>query len=84
MDKLSYPMDIDLQDPPKMIMSMYHKYQEGYDMVIAVRNSRDNDSWIKRNTANLFYALILKMSDIDIPANVGDFRLIDRRVIDVI
>ena len=78
------PMDIDLQDPPALIEEMFAKYREGYDMVVAVRDSRDSDSWLKRTTANGFYALIGRMSDVHIPANAGDFRLMDRRVVDVL
>ena len=78
------PMDIDLQDPPALIEEMFAKYREGYDMVVAVRESRDSESWLKRTTANWFYALIGRMSDVHIPANAGDFRLMDRRVVDVL
>jgi len=78
------PMDIDLQDPPALIEEMFARYREGYDMVVAVRESRGSESWFKRTSANWFYALIGRMSDVHIPANAGDFRLMDRRVVDVL
>ncbi|WP_086934325.1 glycosyltransferase family 2 protein [Agarilytica rhodophyticola] len=78
------PIDADLQDPPEIIGEMIAKWHEGYDVVYAKRASRDTDSVIKRNTAHWFYSLFNKVSDIPIPENVGDFRLMDRRVVDVI
>jgi len=78
------PIDADLQDPPELIHQMIAKWEEGYDVVYARRSSRDTDSVLKRNTAMWFYALFNQMSDTDIPSNVGDYRLMDRKVIDVI
>lgn len=78
------PIDADLQDPPEIISEMIDKWHEGYDVVYAKRASRDTDSVIKRNTAHWFYSLFNRVSDIPIPENVGDFRLMDRRVVDVI
>ncbi len=78
------PIDADLQDPPELILEMLAKWEEGYDVVFARRSSRDTDSRLKRNTALWFYTLFNKMSDTYIPSNVGDYRLMDKKVIDVI
>lgn len=78
------PIDADLQDPPELIPQMIEQWQAGYQVVYAKRISRDSDTMVKRNTAGWFYKLFNRMSDISIPENVGDFRLMDRRVIDAI
>lgn len=78
------PMDCDLQDPPELISEMLKSWKDGFDVVLAKRVDRSSDSLIKRNTSSLFYKLISKLSEIDIPENVGDFRLLDRKVIDVL
>lgn len=78
------PIDADLQDPPELIFDMLEKWREGYDVVYARRSSRDTDSVLKRNTARWFYSLFNRMSETDIPPNVGDYRLMDRKVVDVI
>lgn len=78
------PIDADLQDPPELILEMIEKWQQGYDVVYAKRASRDTDSVLKRNTAKWFYSLFNRMSDTDIPPNVGDYRLMDKKVVDVI
>jgi glycosyltransferase involved in cell wall biosynthesis len=78
------PIDCDLQDPPELIIEMYDKWKEGFDVVLAKRIDRSSDGLIKRRTSAVFYNLINTISDIDIPNNVGDFRLIDRRVIDAL
>jgi glycosyltransferase involved in cell wall biosynthesis len=78
------PIDCDLQDPPELIIEMYDKWKEGFDVVLAKRIDRTSDGLIKRRTSAAFYNLINTVSDIDIPNNVGDFRLIDRRVIDAL
>ena len=75
------PLDCDLQDPPELISEMYQKWKEGYDVVLARRIDRSSDSFLKRWTSKKFYSLLDKISDIKIPANVGDFRLIDRKVL---
>lgn len=72
-------MDSDLQDPPTVSFDLIKKWEEGYEVVYAQRRSR-KDSWFKKFTANIFYRLLQKLADIDIPRNTGDFRLIDRRV----
>lgn len=77
-------MDADLQDPPEVVEQLIAKWQEGNDVVYARRLSRAGESWFKRGTAHLFYRLIGSMSSIHIPADVGDFRLIDRKVLDAL
>lgn len=76
------PIDADLQDPPDLIPALVAKWREGYDMVLAVRQSRDCDSVIKRVTAKLFYEVVGRLCDTPIPANAGDFRLMDKCVIE--
>lgn len=78
------PMDCDLQDPPEVIVEMYRRKCEGYDVVIAVRSSRQSDSWLKRKTADLFYRVHNSMADVNIPHDTGDFRMLDQRVVEVI
>jgi glycosyltransferase involved in cell wall biosynthesis len=78
------PIDADLQDPPELILDMLEKWREGYDIVFAKRSSRESDSFLKRNTALWFYSIFNKMSETDIPHNVGDYRLMDRKVVDII
>jgi glycosyltransferase involved in cell wall biosynthesis len=75
------PIDADLQDPPELIAVMIEKWHDGADVVIARRSRRDNDSFAKRRSAELFYRLHNRLSNIDIPENVGDFRLMDRAVV---
>ncbi|MFV0477746.1 MAG: glycosyltransferase family 2 protein [Parahaliea sp.] len=78
------PMDVDLQDPPELIIDMLKLWKKGADTVIAIRSDRNNDSFIKQKTAVVFYKLIQKMSSIKIPQNAGDFRLIDQKLLNVI
>lgn len=78
------PLDADLQDPPELIPDMIAKWREGYDMVIGVRSDRSSDTFFKRVTANLFYRAIGQLGEVHIPANAGDFRLLDRRVLDAL
>jgi glycosyltransferase involved in cell wall biosynthesis len=78
------PIDADLQDPPELIIDLVTKWREGYDVVYATRRSRRGETWLKRFTANTFYRTIDKMSRIKIPRNTGDFRILDRRVIEAI
>lgn len=78
------PIDADLQDPPELIEQLVAKWREGYDIVYATRKSRAGESWLKRFTANSFYKTIGKMSPVPIPANTGDFRLLDRQVVEAI
>ncbi|MDC0335300.1 glycosyltransferase family 2 protein [Pseudodesulfovibrio sp.] len=76
------PIDVDLQDPPEIIPDMVQKWRDGYDVVLAVREDRSTDSFIKRSSANWFYNVMGKLGEVAIPANAGDFRLMDRQVVD--
>ncbi|MFW0754469.1 glycosyltransferase family 2 protein [Pseudomonas sp. H11T01] len=78
------PIDVDLQDPPEVILQMIARWREGYEVVLGHRVSRNNDSWAKQVSANWFYRLHNKISDQPLPENVGDFRLMDRCVIDAL
>jgi len=74
--------DADLQDPPEVIPEMIAKWREGYDVVYGVRESREGETWFKLVTAKLFYRLIHRITSVNIPLDTGDFRLMDRRVVD--
>ncbi len=76
------PIDCDLQDPPELIIEMVEKWKEGYDVVLAQRVDRNSDSMLKKLTSRIFYSTMDRISDINIPNNVGDFRLLDRKAID--
>lgn len=78
------PMDADLQDPPELIGAMIEKWRNGAEIVLARRVDRSSDSFLKRKTAELFYRLHNSVSTIQIPENVGDFRLLDRIAVDAI
>lgn len=78
------PIDVDLQDPPELIFKMISKWREGYEVVLGRRINRDSDSWAKRVSANWFYRIHNKISDPKLPENVGDFRLMDRCVIEAL
>ncbi len=75
-------MDGDLQDPPELIFQMVDKWREGFDVVYAQRKSRAGESQFKLMTASLFYKMMSKLAAIDLPRNVGDFRLIDRKALE--
>ena len=75
-------IDGDLQDPPELIADLFKKYQEGYDVVYAKRKERKGESAFKRITAKLFYRILKRITSIDIPLDTGDFRLMDRKVVD--
>jgi len=75
-------IDADLQDPPGLIPSMIHLWEQGYHVVYAKRVQRQGESWFKKTSASAFYKFINMLSDIDIPVDTGDFRLIDRKVAD--
>lgn len=77
------PLDADLQDPPELIEEMVALWREGYDVVYATRKRRPGDSWLKRTTAHFFYRVFEAIADVPIPRDTGDFRLLDRRVVDV-
>ena len=78
------PIDADLQDPPELIADMVAKWREGYEVVYARRSHRDSDDMSKRVTANLFYRIHNWIADVRIPENTGDFRLMDRRVVEAV
>jgi len=75
------PIDVDLQDPPELIISFLDKWEEGYDVVLAKRVDRSTDSLPKRLSAEYFYKIHNKISEISIPNNVGDYRLMSKRVV---
>jgi glycosyltransferase involved in cell wall biosynthesis len=78
------PMDVDLQDPPEVIPQLVEKWREGYDVVTARRADRSSDSWLKRFTARGFYSVFNKMAERPILPDAGDFRLLSRRVVEVL
>jgi glycosyltransferase involved in cell wall biosynthesis len=75
-------IDADLQDPPEVIPEMIQKWREGYEVVYGAREKRKGESYFKLLTAAMFYRVLRKLTPIDIPADVGDFRLMDRKVVD--
>ncbi len=75
-------MDADLQDPPEVVRDLVARWQEGYEVVYAVRESREGESWLKRATAAWFYRLLRRIASIDMPLDAGDFRLVDRAALD--
>jgi len=77
-------MDADLQDPPEVIPELIARWREGYEVVYAVRAEREGESWFKKATASLFYRLIYRITDVKIPLDSGDFRLLDRKVVEVL
>ena len=77
-------IDTDLQDPPEAIAGMVEKWQQGFDVVYAVRAKREGESLFKKTTAALYYRLMKKIAHIDLPLDAGDFRLISRPVADVL
>jgi len=79
--EVSVIIDADLQDPPELIIDMYEKYKEGYDVVYAKRKSRAGESFFKKKTAKVFYRLLDFISEVDIPLDTGDYRLISKRVV---
>jgi polyisoprenyl-phosphate glycosyltransferase len=78
------PIDADLQDPPEVIEALVAKWREGYDVVYATRRSRQGESWVKRCTADIFYRLLAHVAEVPIPRNTGDFRLLDRCVVNAL
>jgi len=76
-------IDADLQDPPEIILDLITKWREGYQVVYAVRAEREGETWFKTFTASLFYRIIYRITDVKIPLDTGDFRLMDRSVVDV-
>lgn len=74
-------IDGDLQDPPELIPELYKKHKEGYEVVYAQRSKRKGESWFKKFTAKCFYRVLRKSTNINIPVDTGDFRLIDRKIV---
>ena len=77
-------IDADLQDPPEVIKDLVIKWREGYDVVYARRRERKGDTWLKRNTAAMFYRTIRRLGEVTIPEDTGDFRLLNRRCLDAL
>lgn len=77
-------IDADLQDPPELILEMLAKWREGYEVIYAIRAGRKGETWFKEFTAKAFYRIIYKITDINIPMDTGDFRLMDRKVVDAL
>jgi len=77
-------IDADLQDPPELILEMLTKWRAGYEVVYAIRAERKGETWFKEFTAKAFYRIIYKITDIEIPMDTGDFRLMDRKVVDAL
>lgn len=75
-------IDGDLQDPPEVIPELYAKYKEGFEVVYAKRVEREGESLFKKATAKLFYRIMKRLTSIDIPVDTGDFRLIDRKIVE--
>jgi len=82
--KAAIIIDADLQDPPELITDLYKKWNEGYEVVYAKRRAREGEGFMKKVTAKLFYRILKKITSINIPVDTGDFRLIDRKIIDVL
>lgn len=77
-------IDADLQDPPEVILDLIQKWKKGFEVVYAVRSKRVGETWFKLFTASVFYRLIQRITDVNIPMNTGDFRLLDRKVVQVL
>jgi polyisoprenyl-phosphate glycosyltransferase len=77
-------IDSDLQDPPEVIPALIAKWREGYEVVYAVRAEREGETWFKLFTARLFYRIIQALTDVKIPMEAGDFRLLDRKALDAL
>jgi glycosyltransferase involved in cell wall biosynthesis len=77
-------IDADLQDPPELISDLYKKWKEGFEVVYAKRRAREGENFLKKFTAKLFYRTLKKITSINIPVDTGDFRLIDRKIVEVL
>jgi len=77
-------IDADLQDPPEVILELIAKWREGYEVVYAQRVEREGETWFKRITASIFYRTIYRITDVKIPLDTGDFRLLDRKVVNIL
>jgi glycosyltransferase involved in cell wall biosynthesis len=78
------PIDCDLQHPPSLIPELVARWRAGADMVVGVRTRRTEEGVIRRTTARMYYGLMRRMTNVEIPPNAGDFRLLDRKIVDVI
>jgi glycosyltransferase involved in cell wall biosynthesis len=77
-------MDADLQDPPELALDLARRWREGFEVVYAIRDERDGESRLKLSTARWFYRIMGRMSEVPIPVDAGDFRLVDRRAVDAV
>ena len=77
-------MDADGQDPPELLPEMLQLWKSGYEVVYAVRTTREGETWFKKATASLFYRALQRLTSVPIPADTGDFRLMDRKVVDAL
>lgn len=77
-------IDADLQDPPELILEMYKKMDEGFEVVYAKRAARKGESWLKKFTARMFYRILKAITSVNIPVDTGDFRIMDRKIVDVL
>ncbi len=77
-------IDADLQDPPELIIEMYKKMDEGFEVVYAKRATRKGESWMKKFTARMFYRILKFITSVNIPVDTGDFRIMDRKIVDVL
>jgi glycosyltransferase involved in cell wall biosynthesis len=82
--KVVIPIDCDLQHPVELIPQFVAKWREGFDMVIGVRSKRDEEGFVRRNLSQAYYKVMRSMTSVEIPPNAGDFRLLDRKILDVI
>jgi glycosyltransferase involved in cell wall biosynthesis len=76
-------IDADLQDPPEVMLDLIAKWKEGFEVVYAQRVEREGETWLKLLTASIFYRMIYRITDVNIPIDTGDFRLLDRKVVDI-
>jgi dolichol-phosphate mannosyltransferase len=77
-------MDTDLQDPPEVVPQLIEKWKQGYEVVYAIRSEREGETRFKKATASAFYRMINRITDVEIPKDTGDFRLLDRQVVNVL
>jgi dolichol-phosphate mannosyltransferase len=77
-------IDADLQDPPEVLLQMFHLWKQGYEVVFGVRKTRAGESWFKLKSAEWFYRILNLLSDTEIPRDTGDFRLLDRKAVDAL
>ena len=77
-------IDADLQDPPELIIDMYKKMDDGFEVVYAKRAARKGESWMKKFTARMFYRILKSITSVNIPVDTGDFRIMDRKIVDVL